>query len=166
MINLLTDKRSICQTGERFKRLAGKIYPCSSNLWNPDGSQQHFFSRVWMDWKNFMTPKPWAPWSSITLGAILTSIIPTTVASPYPVFECTCTEKIESSKLPHAGKLTALVNLWDPNLIISYFILGGGWSGELADPAGLKRDYWSDENDLGYTKLLPNQSHLKQLGWK
>jgi hypothetical protein len=67
-------------------------------------------------------------------------------------------KKIESSKLPHAEKLTALVNLWDPNLKVSYFMLDGGWPGELVGPAGLKRNYWWDENDLGYTNQLPNQS--------
>jgi hypothetical protein len=69
-------------------------------------------------------------------------------------------KKIESSKLPHAEKLTTLVNLWDPNLKVSYFMLDGGWPGELAGPAGLKRNYWWDENDLGYTNQLPNQSIL------
>jgi hypothetical protein len=66
-------------------------------------------------------------------------------------------KKIESSKLPHIEKLTALVNLWDSNLKVSYFMLGGGWPGELVGPVGLKRNYWWDENDLGYTNLLPNQ---------
>jgi hypothetical protein len=69
-------------------------------------------------------------------------------------------KKIESSKLPHAEKLTALVNLWDSNLKVSYFMLGGGWPGELVSPAGLKRNYWWDENDLGYTNLLPSRSIL------
>ena len=69
-------------------------------------------------------------------------------------------KKIESSKLPHAEKLTAMVYLWDPNLKVSYFMLGGGWPGELAGPAGLKRNYLWDENGLGYTNLLPNQSIL------
>ena len=67
-------------------------------------------------------------------------------------------KKIESSKLPHAEKLTALVYCWDPNLKISYFLLGGGWPGEPVGPAGLKKNYLWDENDLGYTNLLPNQS--------
>jgi hypothetical protein len=69
-------------------------------------------------------------------------------------------KKITSSKLPHAEKLTALVYLWDPDLRVSYFMLGGGWPGELAGPAGLKRNYLWDENNLGYTNLLPNQSIL------
>ena len=67
-------------------------------------------------------------------------------------------KKIESSKLPHAEKLTALVYFWDPNLKVSYFLLGGGWPGEPVGPAGLKKNYLWDENDLGYTNLLPNQS--------
>lgn len=67
-------------------------------------------------------------------------------------------KKIESAKLPHAEKITALTFLWDPNLKVSYFLLGGGWPGEVAGPTGLKRNYWWDENDLGYTNLLPNQS--------
>jgi hypothetical protein len=69
-------------------------------------------------------------------------------------------KKIESSKLPHAEKLTALVNLWDPNLEVSYFMLDGGWPGELASPVGLKRNYLWDEHNRGYTNLLPNQSIL------
>ncbi|CAF4555342.1 unnamed protein product [Rotaria socialis] len=69
-------------------------------------------------------------------------------------------KKIESSKLPHAEKLSALVNIWDPNLKTSYFMLGGGWPGELVGPMGLKRNHWWDENDLGYTNQLPNQSIL------
>ncbi|CAF1922307.1 unnamed protein product [Rotaria magnacalcarata] len=69
-------------------------------------------------------------------------------------------KKIESSKLPHAEKLSALVNIWDPNLKTSYFMLSGGWPGELVGPVGLKRNHWWDENDLGYTNQLPNQSIL------
>ena len=67
-------------------------------------------------------------------------------------------KKIETSKLPHAERLSPLVNLWDPNLLVSYYLLGGGWPGEPVAPAGIKRNYLWDENDLGYTNLLPNQS--------
>ena len=67
-------------------------------------------------------------------------------------------KKIESAKLPHAEKITVLTFLWDPNLKVSYFLLGGGWPGEAVGPTGLKRNYWWDENDLGYTNMLPNQS--------
>jgi hypothetical protein len=67
-------------------------------------------------------------------------------------------KKIESSKLPHAEKLTGLVYFWDPNLKVSYFMLGGGWPGNAVAPTGLKRNYLWDENDLGYSNLLPNQS--------
>jgi len=69
-------------------------------------------------------------------------------------------KKIESSKLPHAEKLTAMVYFWDPNLKVTYFMLGGGWPGNPVAPAGLKRNYLWDENDLGYSNLLPNQSIL------
>ena len=69
-------------------------------------------------------------------------------------------KKIAPSKLPHAEKLTTLINLWDQNLKVSYFMLDGGWPGEPTGPEGLKRNYWWDENDLGYTNLLPNQSVL------
>ena len=69
-------------------------------------------------------------------------------------------KKIESAKLPHAEKLTTLINLWNPNLKVSYFMLGGGWPGEVVSPTGLRRNYWWDGNNLGYTNLLPNQSIL------
>ena len=69
-------------------------------------------------------------------------------------------KKIETSKLPHAEKLSPLVNLWDPNLKVSYYMLGGGWPGEVVAPCGLKRNYFWDENGLGYTNMLPNQSIL------
>lgn len=69
-------------------------------------------------------------------------------------------KKIESSLLPHAEKISPLVNLWDPNLKVSYYMLGGGWPGEPVAPAGIKKNYFWDENDLGYTNLLPNQSIL------
>jgi Alanine racemase, N-terminal domain len=67
-------------------------------------------------------------------------------------------KKIESSALPHAEKLTGLVNFWDPNLKVSYFLLGGGWPGNPVAPAGIQKNPLWDENDLGYTNLLPNQS--------
>ncbi len=69
-------------------------------------------------------------------------------------------KKIETSKLPHAEKLSPLVNFWDPNLKVSYYMLGGGWPGEPVAPAGLKKNYFWDENDLGYSNLLPNQAIL------
>jgi hypothetical protein len=69
-------------------------------------------------------------------------------------------KKIETSKLPHAEKLTPMVNMWDPNLKVSYYMLGGGWPGDPVAPAGLKKNYFWDENDLGYSNLLPNQSIL------
>ncbi|CAF1314631.1 unnamed protein product [Adineta ricciae] len=67
-------------------------------------------------------------------------------------------KKLESSKLPHAEKFATLLNLWNPNLSVSYFTLGGGWPGELISPVGMRRNHWWDENDLGYSNLLPNQS--------
>ena len=69
-------------------------------------------------------------------------------------------KKIETSKLPHAEKLSPLVNFWDPNLKVSYYMLGGGWPGEPVAPAGIKKNYFWDENDLGYSNLLPNQAIL------
>ena len=39
-------------------------------------------------------------------------------------------------------------------------MLGGGWPGEPVAPAGLKKNYFWDENDLGYSNLLPNQAIL------
>lgn len=69
-------------------------------------------------------------------------------------------KKITPSKLPHVEILTTLINLWDPNLQVSYFMLDGGWPGELVSPLGLKKNYWWDENKLGYSNLLPNQSIL------
>ena len=69
-------------------------------------------------------------------------------------------KKVESSPLPHAEKLTGLVNFWDPNLKVSYFMLGGGWPGNPVAPEGIQKNPLWDENDLGYTNLLPNQSIL------
>ena len=69
-------------------------------------------------------------------------------------------KKIETSKLPHAEKLSPLVNFWDPNLKVSYYMLGGGWPGQPVAPAGIKKNYFWDENDLGYSNLLPNQAIL------
>ena len=69
-------------------------------------------------------------------------------------------KKIPTSKLPHAEKLSPLVNFWDPNLKVSYYMLGGGWPGNPVAPAGLQKNYFWDENDLGYSNLLPNQSIL------
>jgi len=69
-------------------------------------------------------------------------------------------KKVESSPLPHAEKLSGLVYWWNPNLKVSYFMLGGGWPGNPVAPAGIRKNPLWDENDLGYTNLLPNQSIL------
>jgi len=67
-------------------------------------------------------------------------------------------KKIETAILPHAEMLSPLVNRWDPNLKVSYYMLGGGFPGDEIAPEGLKRNPFWDENDKGYSNLLPNQS--------
>lgn len=69
-------------------------------------------------------------------------------------------KKIASAKLPLAEKLSPIVDFWDPNLKVSYFMLGGGWPGEQVAPAGLQKNRFWEENDKGYSNLLPNQSIL------
>ena len=69
-------------------------------------------------------------------------------------------KKIETSELPLAEKFSPLVNWGNPNLKVSYYMLGGGWPGEPLAPAGIQKNPFWDENDLGYTNLLPNQAIL------
>ena len=69
-------------------------------------------------------------------------------------------KKIETAKLPFAEKLTPLIDLWDPNLKVSYYLMGGGWAGEPVAPAGLKKNPFWDSSDKGIMNLLPNQSLL------
>ena len=67
-------------------------------------------------------------------------------------------KKIASSELPFAEKISPIVNWWNPNLKVSYYMLGGGWPGNEVAPTGLVRNPFLSENDLGYSNLLPNQS--------
>lgn len=69
-------------------------------------------------------------------------------------------KKINSAELPLAEKLSPLVNWWDPNLKVSYFMLGGGWPGDLVAPKGMQRNHFWDGDVKTYTNLLPNQSIL------
>ena len=69
-------------------------------------------------------------------------------------------KKLDAAELPHAEKLSSLVSWWNPNLKVSYFMLGGGWPGELAAPEGIQRNPFWDENDKGFSNMLPNQSTL------
>lgn len=69
-------------------------------------------------------------------------------------------KKIETALLPHAEKISPLVNWWNPNLKVSYFMIGGGWPGEVVSPSGIQKNSFWDENDKGYSNLLPNQSIL------
>ncbi len=69
-------------------------------------------------------------------------------------------KKINSSELPFAEKISPLVNRWNPNLKVSYYLLGGGWPGDPVAPAGMVKNPFWDENDKGYSNLLPNQSIL------
>ncbi|HWB63793.1 MAG TPA: alanine racemase, partial [Chitinophagales bacterium] len=69
-------------------------------------------------------------------------------------------KKINVSELPHAEKLSPLVNWWNPNLKVSYYMLGGGWPGVPVAPKGIQRNPFWDENAEGYSNLLPNQSIL------
>lgn len=67
-------------------------------------------------------------------------------------------KKTESAKLPHAEKISPLVNRWNPNLKVSYFMLGGGWPGDLVAPKGIQRNPFWDQEGKNYSNLLPNQS--------
>jgi hypothetical protein len=67
-------------------------------------------------------------------------------------------KKTESAKLPHAEKISPLVNWWNPNLKVSYFMLGGGWPGDLVAPAGLQKNPFWEEEGKNYANLLPSQS--------
>ncbi len=69
-------------------------------------------------------------------------------------------KKIETALLPHAEKISPLVNWWNPNLKVSYFMIGGGWPGDIVSPEGIIKNTFWDENDKGYSNLLPNQSIL------
>ena len=67
-------------------------------------------------------------------------------------------KKLESAKLPHAEKISPLVNWWNPNLKVSYFLLGGGWPGDLVAPKGIQKNPFWDQEGKNYSNLLPNQS--------
>lgn len=68
-------------------------------------------------------------------------------------------KKITGSPLPHADKLSPLIYRWNPNLEVSYFMLGGGWPGDVAAPAGMQHNcFWDGEH--AFSNLLPNQAIL------
>ncbi len=69
-------------------------------------------------------------------------------------------KKIETSLLPHAEKISPLVNWWNPNLQVSYFMTGGGWPGDVVAPDGIQKNGFWDSGEKGYANLLPNQSIL------
>ena len=69
-------------------------------------------------------------------------------------------KKIETAKLPHAEMLTGLVDLWNPNLKVSYYMLGGGWAGEPVAPTGLRKNPFWDSDDKNFMNQLPNQALL------
>ena len=69
-------------------------------------------------------------------------------------------KKIETAKLPHAEKLTGMVDFWNPNLRVSYYMLGGGWAGEPIAPTGLRKNPFWDSDDKNFMNQLPNQSLL------
>ncbi|CAF3977676.1 unnamed protein product, partial [Rotaria magnacalcarata] len=162
----INKERSIRKTFVRVQELYGQfvdelkkhygVKAMSTMTFNSGGSHTYFY---YSDYKSitpvndiavgsgFLAPKQFS--DLIELGH-----------QPALFLSAPVLKKIESSKLPHAEKLSALVNIWDPNLKTSYFMLSGGWPGELVGPVGLKRNHWWDENDLGYTNQLPNQSIL------
>ncbi|MCO5247724.1 MAG: alanine racemase [Chitinophagales bacterium] len=67
---------------------------------------------------------------------------------------------IRNAKLPHVENLSKLVNWWNPNLGVSYFMLGGGWAGETVSPTGLHRNSFWDGESKSVKNILPNQSIL------
>lgn len=67
-------------------------------------------------------------------------------------------KKIETALLPHAEKISPLVNWWNPNFKVSYFMISGGFAGDLEAPAGLVNNSFWNENDKGFSNLLPNQA--------
>ncbi len=69
-------------------------------------------------------------------------------------------KKIETGKLPHAEILTGMVDLWNPNLRESYFLLGGGWAGDPIGPTGLRKNPFWDSDDKNFMNQLPNQALL------
>ena len=69
-------------------------------------------------------------------------------------------KKIETAKLPHAEILTGMVDMWNPNLRVSYYMLGGGWAGEPVAPTGLRKNPFWDSDDKNFMNQLPNQSLL------
>lgn len=69
-------------------------------------------------------------------------------------------KKIETEKLPHAEILSGMVNMWNPNIKVSYYMLGGGWAGEPVAPTGLRKNPFWDSDDKNFMNQLPNQALL------
>lgn len=69
-------------------------------------------------------------------------------------------KKIPSSQLPNAVALSPFINWWNPNLKVSYFMIGGGWPGNIVAPNGIQKNSFWEKEGKGYTNLLPNQSIL------
>lgn len=69
-------------------------------------------------------------------------------------------KKIDNALLPHAEKISPLINWWNPNFKVSYFMIGGGWPGDLVAPSGMFKNTFWDKKGRNYTNLLPNQSIL------
>lgn len=69
-------------------------------------------------------------------------------------------KKIETAKLPHVESISPIINWWNPNLSVSYFMLGGGWPGNVVEPKGIQHNTFWDGDEISYKNLLPNQSIL------
>lgn len=67
--------------------------------------------------------------------------------------------KIEKGlNVPFADPLAEVIEWWDPNLKVSYYIYGGGWAADLVSPEGLRfNPFTSSDSTENY---LPNQSQL------
>ena len=69
-------------------------------------------------------------------------------------------KKIETAKLPLVESISPIINWWNPNLSVSYFMLGGGWPGNVVEPKGIQHNTFWDGDENSYKNLLPNQSIL------
>ena len=68
-------------------------------------------------------------------------------------------KKMATQKLPHAEKVSPFVYMWNPNLQVSYYMLGGGFAGDPVAPTGIKKNPFYDADDRS-TNMLPNQAML------
>jgi hypothetical protein len=136
-----------------------KYYPpafINTLTFNSGGSNTYFY---YPQYKN-ITPVNEVAMGSGFLCPYNFSELPAIGHQPALFLSSPVGKKIETSKLPFAEKISPVVYMWDPNLKVSYYMLGGGWPGVEAAPAGLKKNSFWDENDEGYSNLLPNQSLL------